>query len=132
MGSGGIIDVLRYRPTNGLREFSHFALEDIDPEEEKYFNYTNPKGDIEQNYQKTNIYDFTNQVSLEWNILKGLSFRTDFMQGWKFTESDKFWGYITSTGRANNNQPVAEKSNTRQDRYQITNVLNYGFSTGVS
>lgn len=132
VGSGGIIDVLRYRPTNGIREFSHVSLEDIDPEEEKYFQYTNPKGDIDQNYVKTNIYDFTNQVSVEWNILKGLTFRSDLMQGWRFSEDNKFWGYITSTGRANNNQPVAEKKNTRQDKYQWTNVLNFGKSFGKS
>ena len=50
VGSGGIINVLRYRPTNGLREFSHIPLEDIDPEDERFFEYTNPKGDINQNY----------------------------------------------------------------------------------
>ncbi|MBP1676531.1 MAG: TonB-dependent Receptor Plug Domain protein [Bacteroidetes bacterium] len=132
VGGGGIIDVLRYRPTNGLREFSHMALEDIDPEEEKYFQYTNPKGDIDQNYNKTNIYEFTNQVSLEWNITKGLSFRSDFMQYMGFSDINKFWGYITSTGRNNDNMPVAEISNTKRNKYQTTNVLSYAFTKGES
>ena len=132
VGSGGIIDVLRYRPTNGLREFSHISLEDIDPEEEKYFQYSNPRGDIDQNYRKTNIFEFTNQVSLEWNILKGLNFRSDIMQYMRFSDDNRFWGYITPTGRNNNNQPVAEITNVYGNKYQWTNVLNYGFSAGVS
>lgn len=130
VGSGGIVDVLRYRPTNGLREFSHVAIEDIDPEEEKYFQYSNPKGDINQNYQKTNSYEFTNQASLEWQIIKGLSYRSDFMQYMKFSDANRFWGYITSTGRSNDNMPVAEITNTIGNKYQITNVINYGNSFG--
>ena len=80
VGKGGIIDVLRYRPTNGLRDFSHLPIEDIDPDEERYFQYTNPKGDIEQNYLKGNKYEFTNQASLEWAILPTLVFRSEGTQ----------------------------------------------------
>src|SRR5690606_16250153 len=76
VGSGGIINVLRYRPTNGLREFSYLPQEDIDPEDERYFEYTNPRGDIDQNYLRKNNYEFTNQASVEWSILQGLTFRT--------------------------------------------------------
>ncbi|MFT3752420.1 MAG: TonB-dependent receptor [Paludibacter sp.] len=130
VGGGGIIDVLRYRPTNGLREFAHVALEDIDPEEEKYFQYTNPKGDIDQNYNVQNSYDFTNQASFEWNILKGLNLRVEGMHNLSFADNNRFWGYITSTGRSNNNQPVAEIANTFRNRYQVTNVLSYGFDRG--
>lgn len=128
VGSGGIIDVLRYRPTNGLREFAHVALEDIDPEEEKYFQYTNPKGDIDQNYSVQNSYEFTNQASLEWAVLKGLTFRSEGMQYLSFADRNNFWGYITSTGRSNDNMPVAEISNSTRNKYVWTNVLSYGFS----
>lgn len=34
VGAGGLIGVLRYRPTNGLREFAYTAVEDLDPDEE--------------------------------------------------------------------------------------------------
>ena len=76
VGSGGIMSVLRYRPTNGLREFSFMPIEDINPDDERYFEYTNPKGDINQNYLRGNRYEFTNQASIDYNISKGLTFRT--------------------------------------------------------
>lgn len=99
VGGGGIIDVLRYRPTNGLRDFSHVAIESIDPEEEKYFAYTNPRGDISQNYNLQNSYELTNQLSVDWNIIKGLTFRTEGMIYLSFADRNRFWGYITSEGR---------------------------------
>lgn len=34
IGTGGIIDVLRYRPTNGLREFGYIDPSYADPDEE--------------------------------------------------------------------------------------------------
>ena len=46
IGSGGIIDVLRYRPTNGLREFAFWDPATVDPDDEAIFEYTNPKNDI--------------------------------------------------------------------------------------
>ena len=130
VGSGGIVDVLRYRPTNGLREFSAWAPEDIDPEEEKHFQYTNPKGDIDQNYKRENIYEFTNQASFEWSIMKGLQFKSEGSLALRFVDNNRFWGNITKEGRDNSNMPVAEIASNRRTRYQWTNTLNYSFSRG--
>ena len=46
IGTGGIIDVLKYRPTNGLREYGYIDPSYADPNEEELFTYTNPKSDI--------------------------------------------------------------------------------------
>ncbi|WP_423126875.1 TonB-dependent receptor [Gaoshiqia sp. Z1-71] len=128
VGSGGIIDVLRYRPTNGLRDFSYLPPEDIDPEEERYFQYTNPKGDINQNYLRGNRYEFTNQALIEWNVIPGLIFRTEGSQYMAFYYTDRFWGDLTSTARNNNSLPVAELVSQRRNRYGWTNTLNYNLS----
>jgi TonB-dependent starch-binding outer membrane protein SusC len=125
VGSGGIINVLRYRPTNGLREFSHIPLEDMDPEDERFFEYTNPKGDIDQNYLRGNKYEFTNQASVDWNIMKGLTFRTLGTQYMAFNFTDRFWGDLTSTAATNNRLPVAELTSQRRNRYGWTNTLEY-------
>ena len=125
VGSGGIIDVLRYRPTNGLREFSSIPTEDIDPEEERLFAYTNPKGDIDQNYLLRNSYDFTNQASLDWNILKGLTFRTSGTQYMGFRFTDRFWGDLTGAAISNNRLPVVELTTQRQNSYGWNNTLEY-------
>lgn len=65
IGTGGIIDVLRYRPTNGLREFGYIDPSYADPDEEALFTYTNPKSDISINQQKS-IHTTIPMLSL-WN-----------------------------------------------------------------
>ena len=63
IGTGGIIDVLRYRPTNGLREFGYIDPSYADPDEEALFTYTNPKSDIAINQQNKYAYNYTNAIS---------------------------------------------------------------------
>ncbi|MEJ6979641.1 TonB-dependent receptor [Pedobacter sp. P351] len=125
VGGGGIMDVLRYRPINGLREFSFLPAEDIDPEDERSFVYTNPKGDIDQNYLRGNNYDFTNQASVEWNIVPGLIFKTLGTQFMGYNFGDRFWGDLTSTAAGNNGLPLAELSTQRRNEYGWTNTLEY-------
>ena len=73
IGSGGIIDVLRYRPTNGIREFGAFWDENtVDPDQEAIFQYTNPVADIQTNVRKKHAYTFVNQAALEWKPISGL------------------------------------------------------------
>ena len=74
IGTGGIIDVLRYRPTNGLREFGYIDPSYADPDEEALFTYTNPKSDIAINQQNKYAYNYTNAISLEWKLLKDWCF----------------------------------------------------------
>ena len=130
VGGGGIIDVLRYRPTNGLREYSWVAPEDLDPVDEASFQYTNPKGDIEQNYKRDNIYELINQASIEWGIIKGLTFRSEGSLSIMWGDYNRFQGWITKEGRNNNNRPVADIENRKRNTYTWTNTLNYIFSLG--
>jgi TonB-dependent starch-binding outer membrane protein SusC len=128
IGGGGIIDVLRYRPTNGLRDFGF--IPQVDPDEERIFQYSNPKGDMDQNYTKKNKYEFTNQASIEWNILPNLIFHSNGTQYMSFYNQNLFYGDLTSQGRANNNLPVAEIIDERQNSYGFSNTLNYSKSIG--
>lgn len=127
VGSNGIIGVLRYRPTNGLREFSYLPAEDIDPEDERYFEYNNPKGDIDQNYLRRNGYEFNNQASVEWNILRNLIFKSSGTQYMSYRFTDRFWGDLTreAAGVGNNNQPIVELTTQRQNKYGWNNTLEY-------
>ncbi len=128
VGRGGIIDVLRYRPTNGLRDFSHLPPEDINPDEEAYFDYTNPRGDIDQNYRKKDQFEITNQASIEWDILPTLIARSEISQYMAFYNEDRFWGYLTSDARSNNNLPLAQIGNEKRRKLGWTNTLHYSFS----
>ena len=78
IGRGGVNDVLRYRPTNGLREFAFWDPSTVDPDDEAVFEYSNPKSDINQNTRTKHSYNYTNQASLKWQPIKGLSLRIYF------------------------------------------------------
>lgn len=128
IGTGGIIDVLRYRPTNGLREFGYVDPSYADPDEESLFTYTNPKSDIAINQQNKYAYSYTNAFSLEWKPLKGLLLRSEATVGLSWKDQYRFWGALTTTGQSNNSQPVASISKDQSLRYIWTNTASYGFT----
>ena len=128
IGTGGIIDVLKYRPTNGLREFGYVDPSYADPNEEEIFTYTNPKNDIAINQLIKHSYTYTNGLALDWKPIKGLTLRTEATIGLKWTDQSRFYGALTDVGRDNNNQPVATITNTHQLSYVWTNTASYNFS----
>ena len=128
IGTGGIIDVLKYRPTNGLREFGYVDPAYADPDEEELFTYTNPKSDIDINQLIKHSYTYTNGVALDWKPIKGLTLRSEATIGLQWTDQSRFYGALTSTGQANNNQPVATIGNTFRLSYVWTNTASYNFS----
>jgi TonB-linked SusC/RagA family outer membrane protein len=128
IGSGGIIDVLRYRPTNGLREIASWDPKTVDPDEEAIFQYTNPKSDIETNTQKRHSYEYVNQVSLDWRPIKNLTLRTEFSHSMRFRDTNRFYGPMTDTGQKNQKQPVVELTDENTQSYTWTNTASYNFS----
>lgn len=130
VGTGGIIDVLQYRPTNGLREYGYIDPAYADPDEEELFNYTNPKNDISLNQQIKHSYTYTNGIALDWKPIKGLTLRTEATIGLRWNDSSRFYGALTSVGQAtvHNKMPVATISNGKRLRYIWTNTAAYNTS----
>ncbi len=128
IGTGGIIDVLKYRPTNGLREFGYIDPAYADPNEEELFTYTNPKSDIAINQLIKHSYTYTNGLAFDWKPLKGLTLRTEATLGLGWTDNNRFYGALTATGKNNNNLPVAQITDTRRLSYVWTNTAVYSFS----
>ncbi len=130
IGTGGIIDVLRYRPTNGLREFGSWPPYMADPREEQNFLYTNPKSDIDTNQRKRHSYTISNQFSLKWTPIKGLVLTTEGNYTWAYGEDFRFFGPMTSTGQSTVNQgkPVATIADYTTQAYTWTNTANYAFT----
>lgn len=127
IGTGGIIDVLRYRPTNGLREFGYIDPSYADPDEEELFTYTNPKSDIKINQQNRYSYNYTNAFSLDWKPIKGLTLRTEATIGLIWKDKYRFWGALTGEGLKNNSLPLAKIEKEQRFQYLWTNTANYGF-----
>ena len=127
IGSGGIIDVLRYRPTNGLREFAFWDPATVDPDDEAIFEYTNPKNDIKENTLKKHSYSYTNQLALEWKPIDGLVLRTEAVHAMSFTDENRFYGAMTDDGQKQNKLPIASIKDKRTEKYTWTNTASYGF-----
>lgn len=128
IGTGGIINVLQYRPTNGLREYGYIDPSYADPDEEELFNYTNPKNDIAINQLVKHSYNYSTGLSLDWKPIKGLTLRTEGTIGLKWNDQKRFYGALTGTGQKHNNQPVAQLDNSFALSYIWTNTASYNFS----
>lgn len=128
IGTGGIIDVLQYRPTNGLREYGYVDPSYADPDEEELFTYTNPKSDININQQRRYSYDYSNAFSLNWRPIDGLVLQSTATIGLNWRDQNRFWGALTSEGLNNNTQPVARVDKRQSFRYIWTNTANYDFT----
>ena len=129
VGTGGIIDVLRYRPTNGIREFGAFWPEGtVDPDQEQIFTYTNPVSDIKTNVRKRHAYTFANQASLEYKPISGLTLRTEGVYTVQFKDDKRFYGRLTSEGKKNNNMPVAQIEKTQTNSYTWTTTASYDWT----
>ncbi len=130
VGTGGIIDVLRYRPTNGIRERdgAWWPEETIDPDQERIFTYTNPVADIKTNVRKRHAYTFANQASLEFKPIDGLTLRTEGVYTVQFKDDKRFWGRLTSEGKKHNSNPVAEIKKEQTNSYTWTTTASYDWT----
>ena len=130
IGTGGIIDVLKYRPTNGLREFGYIDPAYADPDEEELFSYTNPKSDISINQLIRHTYNYSNAVALEWKPIKGLTLRSEATIGLRWNDQSRFYGALTSVGQQleHNSMPVATIDNGKRLNYVWTNTAAYSMS----
>ncbi len=125
IGSGGIIDVLLYRPTNGMRDYGSWNPAWVDQASEKNFVYTNPKNDIATNQQKKHSYNINNKLSLSWSPIAGLMLRTEGNYSVTFSDINRFYGSQTGVGKANNSLPVAQITNQTSQSYTWTNTASY-------
>lgn len=130
VGTGGIIDVLRYRPTNGFREYGYIDPAYADPDEENLFTYTNPKSDIDINQLLKHTYNGSLSASLDWHPIKGLSLRSDANIGMMWQDQSRFWGALTTEAQktVHNKQPLAQLEDYKQLNYLVTNTANYNIT----
>ena len=132
-GSGtdgvSLLTALRERPTTGLDEYMTLPEDDtyFDPDQLDEVTRFNPKEESEKNYKKRINKSLNTMGAATWNIIKGMTFRTEFGFENNSEEQRRFWWMDTSNARNNNNQPMAEWSMKQGTKWQLTNVWNYNF-----
>lgn len=132
-GSGtegvSLLSALREAPTSGLDEYMTLPEDDtyFDPDQLDEVTRFNPKEESKRNYKKRINKSLNTMGAATWDILKGMTFRTEFGFENSSEEQRRFWGMGTSNARNNNNQPMAEWSMKQGTKWQLTNVWNYNF-----
>ena len=130
VGSGGLVDrVLRYQPTSGLRGWGNYSIME-DAADAERFNLTNPVSDINTNTQKKHSYAISQQFSLKWTPIKGLVLRSEGNYNISFRDTQRYWGWLTSTGQSTVHQqmPVAALTKRTTESYTWTNTASYDMS----
>ncbi len=125
VGTGGIIDVLKYMPTQGYRRFASWNSEWEDPDVAESFRLTNPVDDIQKNVQKRHSYNLNNRVALSWNPIDHLTLRSEGNFSITFRDTKRYWGPLTDEGKKYNSLPVAQITNRTTQSYTWTNTASY-------
>ena len=125
VGTGGIVDVLKYVPTAGYRQFARWNGNWEDADIANAFNETNPVNDISTNVQKKHTYTLNNRFALTWKPIKNLTLRSEGNYSVSFRDINRFYGALTATGKKYNSQPVASITNRTTQSYTWTNTASY-------
>lgn len=129
VGTGGIIDVLKYAPTKGYTDFAIYDTKfvNVDPDKLAEWDENNPLSNITTNVQKRHSYNINNRMSLTWTPIEGLTLRTEGNYAITFRDTQRYWGYLSSEGKKYNSQPVAQIQNRTTQSYTWTNTATYNF-----
>ena len=120
---------LRQAPTEGLDEYMEVPEDNtyFDPDQLDEVTRFNPIEESEKNYRKRITKSLNTMGAVTWDIMKGMTFRSEFGFENNSYEDRRFWGVGTSNARNNNNQPMTSWQMRQGTKWQLTNVWNYSF-----
>ncbi len=117
---------IRYMPTQGLADM--VASGDDYLEEMLNSNasaFLNPVDMTRDEYKKQTRRQQTYNGALNWEIIKGLVFRTEWGIETQDNHTDQYYGLSTSMARNNNLSPVARKYDRSASRWREANTLTF-------
>ena len=130
IGSGGLVDrVLRYQPTKGLRGWGSYDIMENAADASR-FDLQNPVSDIQTNTQKRHSYMLSQQFAVKWTPIKGLVLRSEGNYNVVFSDTQRYWGWLTTTGQSavHQQKPVAALTKRTAESYTWTNIATYDMS----
>lgn len=116
---------VKYAPTRGLRGFDQSAEEDnsIDPETQSLL-FSPIQSSLDE-YKKQNRFNSTFNGGVKWNILKSLSFRSEFGYEFRNERTDNVWGPATSQSKNYAGQPIGKIITLGGDSYRFSNFFTF-------
>lgn len=125
-----VSNIVAARPTNGIA--GEIIIDPNSVEDDDLENFllaqTNPKDLVKQDFRQKNSKGYVLNAGLTWNILDNLSANSTFTTNKSFGENLRFYGPLTGTAQQNGGLPLGLKSNTTDNSYRLTNILNYHFN----
>jgi len=115
-------NAVRYQPFEGG---SNVPVDDFDPAYATMTNLVNPLILNDNEVKENRSNDLMLNAYLNYNITKDLTFRSVVGYVQKDQATNQFWGTVTASARANNDQPIVELIRIQTRRITNTNTLNY-------
>ncbi|WP_082943997.1 SusC/RagA family TonB-linked outer membrane protein [Alistipes provencensis] len=127
---GTVMKALRYRPVQGLRAGGSEIYdedEELDENGLPISSVYKPSEDAVQNYQQRKLYQVSTKGSISWDIIKNLTFRSEYGFNLDVTGDDRFYGTLSNMARGAgmNNLPSAQRTNGQKYSYRFANTLSY-------
>lgn len=97
-----------------------------DDENSNNARYT-PTERLDASYKKQNRFQQNYNAGLNWEPIKGLTFRSEVGFGWKFDNTDEVWGYKATTNSkfGHAGLPQAYISKVNNNNWRNANTLTY-------
>ena len=124
-----IRNAVSYRPIVGRGNWGGTSSDELDVEDltdlETGSSLYNPIEIVQNDYKRVKRSDLNLNGALTWNIVKQLTWRSDFGMLTRDSETRRYWGPPTSTARQAGNKGVAQYDTQKSPRWRTSHTLTY-------
>lgn len=122
-------DATKYAPVYSLTHMTENALGDSEDKTsaEALSALNDPVYNTINEYKKQKSFQNTYNAGLSWKIMNGLTYRVQGSFGFIMNHTDNIWLNKTGQASSNGGQPVAQRNDSKGNRWSIQNTLTYDF-----
>jgi len=121
---GSMLNIMQFRPIDGIEDYVDPSLVDPKDFEAEYKFIANPVNTLNDTYRKTKRQNFRINGAANIKLLKDLTYRFEYGQGYNSQNMDIFYGMNTYRARMLES-PVAEIRTTDSRSIRMSNVMTY-------
>lgn len=140
-GSGSSGDTYKVRTTQAItsmatKGFSEFT--EVDPStmtEDELEEYNNARMTLTEQaaeyWKKKNSTTFNFTGAIDWDIIKGLTYRLEGGYDFGYNQNQRYWGSTTTNASYVDGLPLVDWTKSNTTKYRIANLLTYDFNIDV-